>query len=171
MLRAALRLCRGDLDRAQDLVQDALVRAYQAYLDGRFREGTNARAWLLRILTNAFLNEYRQQRRHGERVDLETVTGGGEGGPEALQASPGDIPGRALLDGTLDEALERALAALSPDQRLCVVLVDIEELDYVQAAAALRIPVGTVRSRLSRARLRLQGLLASYGREQRLIEG
>ena len=80
LLRAARRLCAGDEDGAQDLVQDTLVAAYAAYLDGRFREGSNARAWLLRIMTNRFLNINRRRQRWETGVDLETLTAGGESG-------------------------------------------------------------------------------------------
>lgn len=165
LLRTARRLCRGDDDRAQDLVQDALIRAYEAYAGGKFREGLNIRAWFLRILTNLYINEYHRRQRHGAEMDLDTLTASGESGPESTHAAPADVPGQALLAGTLDEALEKALASLSDGLRLCVLLVDVEGLDYAEAAEALNIPIGTVRSRLSRARFQLQGLLVEYGRE------
>src|SRR5579864_6846940 len=72
LLRVAQRMCAGQEDRAQDLVQDALVRGYEAYIQGRFQEGTNAKAWLMRILTNLFLTDYRQRQRRDAGVDLET---------------------------------------------------------------------------------------------------
>jgi len=164
LLRAARRLCQGNEDRAQDLVQDALVRAYEAYSGGRFREGLNVRAWFLRILTNLYINDYHRQRRHGAEMDLDTLTASGASGPEATHAAPADVPGETLLAGTLDEALETALAMLSEGLRLCVLLVDVEGLDYAEAAQALNVPIGTVRSRLSRARFQLQAQLVDYGR-------
>lgn len=164
LLRAARRLCRGNEDRAQDLVQDALIRAYEAYAGGKFREGLNARAWFLRILTNLYINDYHRRRRHSAEIDLDTLTSAGDTGPEAARAAPADVPGETLLAGTLDESLEAALATLSEGLRLCVLLVDIEGLDYAEAAKALHIPVGTVRSRLSRARLQLHAQLVEYGR-------
>jgi RNA polymerase sigma-70 factor (ECF subfamily) len=163
LLRAARRLCAGDDDRAQDLVQDALVRAYQAYVGGKFREGLNARAWLLRILTNLYINDY-HRRRHRAETDLDALTAGGETGPDTARAAPADIPGESLLAATLDEALETALGTLSEGLRLCVLLVDVEGLDYAEAAQALNVPVGTVRSRLSRARFQLHAQLVEYGR-------
>ena len=166
LLRTARRLCRGDDDRAQDLVQDALVRAYEAYAEGRFREGLNVRAWFLRILTNLYINDYHKRKRSAADVDVDTLTSSGETAPEALRARPADVPGVALLEGTLDEPLEHALAALSDGLRLCVLLVDVEGLDYVEAAQALTIPVGTVRSRLSRARFQLHALLADYAHDR-----
>jgi RNA polymerase sigma-70 factor (ECF subfamily) len=165
LLRTARRLCQGDEDRAQDLVQDALVRAYEAYAAGKFQAGLNVRAWFLRILTNLFINDYHRRRRQGPELDLETVTASGEIGPEATQAAAADIPGESLLAGTLEEPLEKAMASLSEGLRLCVLLVDVEGLDYAEAASALNIPLGTVRSRLSRARFQLQSQLVEYGRE------
>lgn len=166
LLRTARRLCNGNEDQAQDLVQETLVRGYQAYIAGRFQEGTNARAWLFKILTNSFLSEYRR-RRWDAGVDIDTLTAEGEVGPEALQAASADCPEIALLTGTLDEPLERALAALSEELRACVVLVDIEEMEYAEAATTLEIPIGTVRSRLSRARRQMHTFLSHYAREQK----
>ena len=168
LLRAARRLCRGDAERAQDLAQDTLVRAYEAYRDGRFRDGSNPRPWLMRILTNLFINDAHRRRRWEAGVDVDTLTSGGEAGPPQTHAPPSDIPGVALLEGILDEELERALETLPDPLRLCVVLVDIEGLEYAEAAAALAVPIGTVRSRLARARMRLEDLLADWARRRRL---
>lgn len=169
LMRLAQRLCRGDGDRAQDLTQDALVRAYEAYAAGRFIEGSNARAWLLRILTNVFINDYRRRQKWDAGIDVETLTSSGEAGPEATHAAPADMPGVTLLAETLDEELEKALLMLSEGLRLCVILVDMQGLDYAGAAASLGIPIGTVRSRLSRARMQLQDILRDFGRRRGLI--
>jgi len=166
LLRTSRRLCRGDEDRAQDLVQDALVRAYEAYAGGKFRVGLNVRAWFLRILTNLYINDYHRRQRQGPDVDLDTLTASGEVGPETTHAAPADTPGETLLSQTLDETLEKALATLSEGLRLCVLLVDVEGLDYAEAADVLNVPIGTVRSRLSRARFQLHALLTEYGRER-----
>ena len=169
LVRAARRLCRGDGDRAADLVQDTLVRAYEASLDGRFQPGTNARPWLLRILTNLYINDHNRRKRWDAGIDVETLTSSGEAGPESTHAAPADIPGVTLMADTLDEELEAALAKLSEGLRLCVILVDMQGLEYTEAAAALGIPVGTVRSRLSRARMQLQDILRDFGRQRRLL--
>jgi RNA polymerase sigma-70 factor (ECF subfamily) len=183
LLRTARRLCgpaHGGEDRAHDLVQDALLRAYEAFLDGQYADPpveaalTEAqrrreRAWLLRTLTNGFINEYRRRRKWEAGVTVDEVTAGGRLAPQPdLRAASRDTPGEALLAKALDEPLERALLSLSEGLRLCVVLVEIEGLDYAEAAMVLGIPLGTVRSRLSRARLQLQALLDKYGRERRL---
>lgn len=167
LLRLARRLCSGNEDKAQDLVQDTLIRGYQAYTEGKFQEGTNAGAWLMRILTNNFLMDYRRQK-HLADIDLDSVVTEGKILPESLRASKGDRPDTALLTRTLDEDLERALATLSPTMRLCVVLVDIEELSYIEAARILSVPVGTVRSRLFRAHEKLAAILQTNAEQRRL---
>lgn len=170
LIRAARRLCRGNDDMAQDLVQDALIRGYEAFLEGRFREGSNSRAWLIRILTNGFINSYRRSQRWDASIDVDTLTSSGDAGPESTHAPVSEIPGRQLVEETLDEPLELALNALPNGLRLCVILVDMEGLDYMEAASALQIPIGTVRSRLSRARMQLHEALKDYAKERRLIQ-
>ncbi len=165
LVRAAMRLCRGQSDPAQDLAQDTLVRAYQAYLDGRFQPGSSAWPWLLRILTNLFINDLNHRRRWDADIDLDTLTFSGSGGPPQTHAAPADVPGVALMERTLDEALERALSMLSDPLRLCVLLTDMEGLSYEETAAALGIPIGTVRSRLARARMKLHDLLQDFARQ------
>jgi RNA polymerase sigma-70 factor (ECF subfamily) len=162
-------MCRGNEDRAQDLAQDALVRAYEAYEHPTPFSPAQTRAWLLRILTNGFINEYRRRAKWEAGVDAAALAADGAAAPPALRADDSDTPGAALLTGTLDEPLERALAALPEAMRLCVLLVDVEGLDYAEAAQALSVPVGTVRSRLSRARLRLQTTLRDYALDRRLV--
>ncbi len=183
LLRLTRRLCRGGEDCAQDVAQDALIRAYEAFLNGQFRpqervgdsvksddaEARGFRAWLLRIASNGFINDYRRRKKWDADVSVDTLTAGGEVGPESTRAASGDTPGATLLLETLDEPLERALARLPDAMRLCVLLVDVEGLDYAQAAQTLGVPVGTVRSRLSRARYLLHDLLQDYAKEQRLI--
>ncbi len=166
MLRVSRRLCRSDWDRAQDLVQDALINAYRAFVDGRFQEATNSRAWLLKILTNVFLNDYKRKQREATTVDPETLAALGEDG--AAGAST-DGPGVALMESTLDERLEGALGELSDEFRSCVILVDVEGLEYAEAASILEIPIGTVRSRLARARLQLHALLYDYAKDLRRV--
>lgn len=171
LLGAGRRLCQGDDDRAMDLVQDTLVRAYQAYAEGRYQEENNARAWLLRILTNIFINNYRRQRKWEASVDFESLSADGRPAPAALQANESDVPGARLLNVTLDEDLERALNSLSDILRACVVLVDIEGLEYAEAAKALGVPVGTIRSRLARARMQLHDLLQEYALRRGILPG
>ena len=151
LLRFALRLARNRLEDAQDLTQETLVRGYQAFTAGRFQEGTNARAWLMRILMNVFLNENRRRKWNAD-ADLDSLIQNGAISPEALRAAPADRPDTALLMRIFEEPLALALDALTEELRVCTLLVEVEEYTYAEAAAILEIPVGTVRSRLWRAR-------------------
>jgi RNA polymerase sigma-70 factor (ECF subfamily) len=170
LLRASRRLCRGDDDRAQDLIQDTLVRAYEAYTAGKFHTDTATPwPWLLRILTNLFINDYNRRRKWDAGIELDTLTSDGASGPEQTHAPSADIPGQALLTATLDEELEAAMATLPETMRVCVVLVDMEGLEYAEAAKILRVPIGTVRSRLARARMQLYNHLQDFARRKRLI--
>lgn len=165
LIASARRLVRGDDDRVFDLVQEALVRGYEAFRAGKFIEGGRPCAWLARILTNYFINEYRRERRWGAGVTVEELTAGGEVGPEQTRAVAADT---LLLEGTLDEPLERALAALPEGLRIAVILVDMQDHSYQEAAELLGIPIGTVRSRLSRARYQLAEALEGYAQERGL---
>lgn len=172
LLRTARRLCKGDDDRAQDFVQDALIRAYVAHRDGRLNLDVSfgeIRGYLLRTVTNLFINAYRRHVKWDAGTDVDTLTAGGQTGPAQTHAKPADVPGVALQEMTLDEPLERALASLSEASRLVVMLVDIEERSYEEAAKRLEVPVGTVRSRLARARQQLRELLHTYALERRII--
>ncbi len=168
LLRAALRLCRSHLEDAQDLTQETLVRGYEAFLEGRFTEGSNARAWFMRILLNLFLNTQRR-RKWDAKVDVDSLISEGISHCVALHAAPRDRPDTALWMAALDEPLEKALAALPEDLRVCTYLVDIEEFTYAEAAIMLALPVGTVRSRLWRARRILHAHLFQYAKGQRRV--
>ncbi|GBD19972.1 ECF RNA polymerase sigma factor SigE [bacterium HR28] len=149
------RLLR-DQTLAEDVTQDAFVRAYLS-LD-RFR-GTSFRAWVLRIAHNAALDQLRSLARH-RHVPLEDV-------PE--RPEPSSSFGPVEHEG-LTAALEAALAALPPDQRAVVLLADVEGLPYDEVAEVLAIPLGTVKSRLARARTRLRVLLEADPRARELLE-
>ena len=171
LLRAARRLCGGNEDQAQDLVQDAAIKAYSAFIAGRFQEGTHARAWLLRILTNLYINEYHQRQRRQDPADIGTLTADGVITPASLRANESEQPEKALFASALSEPVETAIAKLSAELRVCIELVDIGELDYAEAAGALNIPIGTVRSRLFRGRQQLHRLLKEYASHHRLEGG
>lgn len=153
--RVALRLAAGNTAVAEDCVQDAVVAAYRAYMAGAFKDRGRFRGWMITILTNCFLVDHRKAKRTVATGDIDRII-------EARQGA-----GPLAPDGTdaLGEALIEALATLSEEQRACVLLVDMHEEDYGQAAKILGVPVGTVRSRLHRARLTMaRHLLARQGR-------
>ena len=148
LLRLARRLTRGNEDPAQDLVQETLIRALESFLRKDYQDQRNLRAYLMRILTNRFRSQRRRDK-WDAGVDFEVlVTEGDLASPwhrvEAAEA--------LVFAGALDEPLERAVASLPDGLRAAVLLVDIEGLEYSEAARALGIPLGTVRSRLFRAR-------------------
>lgn len=148
LLRLARRLTRGNDDPAQDLVQETLIRAFEAFLRDDYVERGNLRAYLMRILTNRFLSVHRSASRRS-LASWEDFDSDGASQPESVIAASTEA---IFLDDVMDETLERALADLTVGLRAAILLVDIEGLEYREAAKALGIPVGTVRSRLFRAR-------------------
>jgi len=161
VLHEAARRLTGSTDEAADLVQDAVMRAWTFW--DRFEPGSNARAWLHRILMNTFINAYRKQRR--ER-DLFRAAGE-ESRRDAHTAVELDLAER---DGLGDE-VGAALAALPPEFRTVVELVDLGDMSYREVASKLGCPIGTVMSRLHRARKQLQESLAGYARSEGYLGG
>ena len=152
----AMRMTKSESD-AEDLVQDAILRAYR-FWDG-FESGTNARAWLMRIMTNLFRNRYRERAREQEVLDE----------AEASVANVGQFQGSAPRDAEsalfgrmLSRDVEKALALLQPEFRLPVILADLEDLSYKEIADIMECPAGTVMSRLYRGRRMLQKMLSDY---------
>lgn len=150
---AALRLTR-DANEAQDLVQDALVRAYR--FQEQFERGTNLKAWLLRILTNTFINQYRRQARERRTFDQEDGGPVGEGVMSRAALRGLNDAVAMAQEGLLRQEILEALDSLPEDYRVMIVLADIEELSYKEIAEALSVPIGTVMSRLHRARKLMQ---------------
>lgn len=153
LFRSARRLTR-DSDRAKDLTQETCLRAYRTF--DNFRPGTNCKAWLLTILYSIFVNQYRKERREPRTIAIEEPLD--ERFAESLAAAPSE-PTRWS-----DAQVVGALDALPESFRSAVILVDVEELTYEEAAAALRCPIGTLRSRLFRARKALSLSLREHAR-------
>ena len=149
----ALRLTR-DPSEAQDLVQDTLVRAYR--FQHSFEPGTNLKAWLLRILTNTFINHYRRSARERRVLDHEEGSPVGDG-VMSRSAMRGLVDSVSVAqEGLLREEIAAALDELPEDYRVMIVLADVEELSYKEIADAVGVPIGTVMSRLHRARKLMQ---------------
>lgn len=156
LYRTALRLT-GSRAEADDLVQETVLRAFASW--DQYCAGTNCRAWLYRILMNAFINGYRRRARERDMLDLERdPTRGEDLVSECTRASLAPSPTR----GHMSDEVEHALAGLLPEFRAVVLLVDVEEMSYRDVADALGCPVGTVMSRLHRARRMLQHQLRGY---------
>ena len=164
---AALRMTRNPAD-AEDLVQDTYLRAFRGF--SGFKEGTNLKAWLYRILTNSFINTYRKKQRQPQTVE----------GPDDIDEWYlfDKLGGRnvevsaetEVLDKIPDEAVKAALESLPENFRLPVLLADVEGFSYKEIAEIMDTPIGTVMSRLHRGRKALQKALWDTAKERGLID-
>jgi RNA polymerase sigma-70 factor (ECF subfamily) len=165
---AALRMTRNPAD-AEDLVQETYLKAYRAF--GSFKEGTNLKAWLYRILTNTFINSYRARRRRPEQSDLDDVEDlylfRRLGGLEAVSA--GRSAEEEVLEHFTEADVKEAVESLPEQFRMAVLLADVEGFSYKEIAEILDIPIGTVMSRLHRGRKALQKALHQFGMERGLV--
>lgn len=148
----------GHRQAAEDATQESFVRAFRAL--GAFR-GERFRAWLLSIVANACRDELRRQRRRPSQ-SLDAARGDDDR-PALDPADPGPSPEGIALNSELRAALERALLQIPEEWRLVVVLSDVHGLSYEEVAEVAGLPLGTVKSRLSRARGRLRDILAATG--------
>lgn len=166
---AAMRLTRNPSD-AEDLVQETYLKAFRAY--HTFEAGTNLKAWLYRILTNTFINNYRRDGRRPQEVDLgelqdlylfRRLNDGGGGTTRSAEDQ--------LLEGLVEEDIKRAVEELPENFRLPVLLADLEGFSYKEIAEILDIPIGTVMSRLHRGRKALERALWDFARQRGLVGG
>ncbi|MBO0677101.1 sigma-70 family RNA polymerase sigma factor [Mycolicibacterium sp. S2-37] len=157
LYRAARRYTATATD-AEDLVQDTILKAYSGFHG--YRDGTNIRAWLLRIMTNTWITSYRAAQRRPVEVPVEVTDA--QLAATANHTSGGLASAElAALQAMGDDEVRDALGRLPVDQRLAVYYADVEGLRYREIAEILDIPVGTVMSRLHRGRTRLRELLAA----------
>jgi RNA polymerase sigma-70 factor (ECF subfamily) len=169
LYRTGLRMTRNPAD-AEDLVQETYLRAFRSL--HQFRVGTNLRAWLFRILTNAYINEYRKRSRRPINNSLDEIEDFYlydhliDSGIQPSDERPEDIVLSRLTDDDVVEALE----LLSEDFRQVVLLADVEGFSYREIAEILDIPVGTVMSRLFRARRKLQQSLYQFAKDEGYIK-
>jgi len=162
---AAYRLTRNARD-AEDLVQDSLLRAYRFW--DSFEQDSNCKAWLLRIVTNTFINEYQRKKRSREVLDAASAEQDATDGVLVhAEATDRQSPERNLLERSVSDDVQRALDSLPDDFRTAVVLCDVQGLAYKEIAEIMQTPVGTVMSRLFRGRK----LLAAALRDFAIAEG
>jgi RNA polymerase sigma-70 factor (ECF subfamily) len=165
MYGAALRMTRNPAD-AEDLVQETYLRAFRAF--HTFQEGTNLRAWLYRILTNAYINTYRKRQREPQTISDDEIEDwylyeklGGQAAEPSAEAE--------VLERLPVQDVQDALASLPEQFRLAVLLADVEGFSYKEIAEILDVPMGTVMSRLHRGRRALERRLWEVTRERGLV--
>ncbi len=167
LYRTALRMTKNVGD-AEDLVQEALVKAYRFW--DKFETGSNCRAWLFKIMTNVFINEYRSKSRSPMSVNVDDIDDNYLYGQLATN-SDGDNPEKELFAKMLDDDVKKAIDELPDDFRIVVVLSFIEGFSYQEIAEIADLQLGTVKSRLHRGRKLLQKELLDYAIRNGLIKG
>ena len=169
LYRLALRLTHNPT-AAEDLVQESMLRAWRSF--HTFREGTNIRAWLYRILMNAHVDRYRKAARAPEvladEIGDEYLYAGARDGAALSQEGNPEVE---VLDRIMDDEVRESLDALPVPFRAAVMLVDVEGFSYKEAAEILGVPIGTVMSRLSRARQALRRRLTAFARDRHFVQG
>lgn len=158
MYRIALRITRNECV-AQDALQEAMIHAFRHIKTFR---GGNFKSWLARVTVNAGYDELRRGKRHnGIPLELYTNEGDEIESPVWMQ-DPDTGPEERAEESDLRQAMHSCIKVLNPDYRLMVILVDMEGMSYEEAAYVAHVPVGTVKSRLARARMQLRDSLQSY---------
>jgi RNA polymerase sigma-70 factor, ECF subfamily len=160
---AAMRMTRNPAD-AEDLVQETFAKAYASF--HQFREGTNLKAWLYRILTNTFINSYRKKQREPQPSLAEDVEDWQLARAESHTSSGLKSAEAEALERLPDSDVKEALSQLPEDFRLAVYLADVEGFPYKEIAEIMETPIGTVMSRLHRGRRQLRSMLTDYARER-----
>ena len=161
LLAVATRLTRNPAE-AEDLVQDTLVKAFRAR--AQFEAGTNMRAWLLRILTNTFINRHRRGGLERSVLDGPDADPLADGWVSSATMSALRDPETVALRPMLEQEIQGALDELPEDFRLAVLLADVEELSYKEISDIMGCPIGTVMSRLHRGRRLLKARLYEHAR-------
>ncbi len=151
----------NDSDESEDLIQDTLLKAFRFF--DKFEKGTNAKAWLFQIMKNSFINNYRKTTRESFKVDYDDVQNFYET-IKSEEVKTQHYENDAFSD-VLDDEIANALSILPDDFRTVVFLSDIEGYTYEEISDFIDCPVGTVRSRLHRARKMLYALLFQYAQE------
>ncbi|GAA1785883.1 MULTISPECIES: sigma-70 family RNA polymerase sigma factor [Streptomonospora] len=159
----ALRMTRNSAD-AEDLVQETFAKAFANF--HQFKAGTNLRAWLYRILTNTFINGYRKKQREPRQDSTDEIKDWQLAAADTHASTGSRSAESEVLERLPDSAIRHALAALPEDFRLVVYLIDVEGFTYKEVAARMDTPLGTVMSRLHRARRQLREHLGDYARER-----
>ncbi len=158
LYRTALRMTKNAND-AEDLVQEAFTKAYRFW--DKFEQGSNCRAWLFKIMTNIFINEYRSKSRAPMAVNVDDIDDNYLYGQLAQTASENN-PEQLLFAKIFDDDVKKAIEELPDDFRMVVILSFLEGFSYQEIAEIADLQLGTVKSRLHRGRKLLQKKLFDY---------
>ena len=160
----ALRMT-GDEDDADDLVQETFLKAFRFF--EKFEKGTNCKAWLFRIMKNSYINDYRKQTKEPDKIDYEDV----QNFYENIKSDQVEMQHyeQDAFTNLLDDEISSAITDLPEDFRTVIILSDIEGFTYEEIADFVDIPVGTVRSRLHRARKMLYAQLYDYAKDKGFV--
>ncbi|MCX6137590.1 MAG: sigma-70 family RNA polymerase sigma factor [Ignavibacteriales bacterium] len=156
----------GSTDDAKDLLQDTFLKAYR-FID-KYEKGTNAKAWLFRIMKNSFINDYRKSSRAPDQVDYDEIAEYYDLVRE--RTGEGNDLRQQVFDNLLDDEVVKAMESLTEEFRTIIILSDLEGLTYEEIAEILNIPLGTVRSRLHRARKVMQKKLRAFAEKNGYIK-
>jgi RNA polymerase sigma-70 factor (ECF subfamily) len=157
----AVRLCRNRED-AHDLVQETFMKGFRFF--DKFERGTNCKAWLFRILKNTYINQYRKDKREPDIVEYDVI----EEFYDLIRSDSSESTDlqKKIFDNLLDDEVSTALEALPETFRTAIILCDLEGMTYEEIAEIIECPIGTVRSRLHRARKMLASQLLVYAKQR-----
>jgi RNA polymerase sigma-70 factor (ECF subfamily) len=157
----AVRLCR-DRDDASDLLQETFLKGFRFF--DKFETGTNCKAWLFRILKNTYINQYRKDKKEPDTIEYDTI----EEFYDLIRSESSESTDlqKRIFDNLLDDEISIALDSLPESFRTAIILCDLEGMSYDEISEILECPIGTVRSRLHRARNILASKLIKYAKNR-----